>query len=38
LRAIFGAPLQMERSEDSNGLESGRLQLQNAMMNLVEQK
>ena len=38
LRAIFGAPLQMQATEDENHLETERLRLQNAMMSLVEQK
>ena len=38
LRAIFGAPLQLEPSRESSGLEFERVRLQKAMMNLVEQK
>ena len=38
LRAIFGAPLQIEPTTDANHLETERLRLQNAMMSLVEQK
>jgi lysophospholipid acyltransferase (LPLAT)-like uncharacterized protein len=38
LRAIFGAPLQLEPSTESSGLEFERARLQKAMMNLVEQK
>ena len=38
LRAIFGAPLQFQSSEETNDLETERLRLQEAMMRLVEQK
>lgn len=38
LRAIFGAPLQVEPTADADQLEAERLRLQNAMMSLVEQK
>ena len=38
LRAIFGAPLQVQSTPDANGLEAERVRLQGAMMSLVEQK
>jgi lysophospholipid acyltransferase (LPLAT)-like uncharacterized protein len=38
LRAIFGAPLQVQPTADADQLEAARLRLQNAMMSLVEQK
>jgi len=38
LRAIFGAPLQVQPTADADQLETERLRLQNAMMSLVEQK
>jgi lysophospholipid acyltransferase (LPLAT)-like uncharacterized protein len=38
LRAIFGAPLQVQPTSDANQLDAERLRLQNAMMSLVEQK
>jgi lysophospholipid acyltransferase (LPLAT)-like uncharacterized protein len=38
LRAIFGAPLQVQPTADANQLEAERLRLQDAMMGLVEQK
>jgi lysophospholipid acyltransferase (LPLAT)-like uncharacterized protein len=38
MRAIFGAPLQVQPTADANQLEAERLRLQDAMMSLVEQK
>jgi lysophospholipid acyltransferase (LPLAT)-like uncharacterized protein len=37
LRAIFGAPIQVQPSADADQLETERLRLQKAMMSLVEQ-
>jgi lysophospholipid acyltransferase (LPLAT)-like uncharacterized protein len=38
LRAIFGAPLQVQPTADADQLETERLRIQEAMMSLVEQK
>jgi lysophospholipid acyltransferase (LPLAT)-like uncharacterized protein len=38
LRAIFGAPIRMESTADSEQFETERLRLQNAMLSLVEEK
>jgi len=38
LRAIFGAPIYVEATTDTEQFEAERLRLQNAMMSLVEEK
>jgi lysophospholipid acyltransferase (LPLAT)-like uncharacterized protein len=38
LRAIFGAPIYVESTTDTEQFEAERLRLQNAMMSLVEEK
>ena len=38
LRAIFGAPIHVESTTDTEQFEAERLRLQNAMMSLVEEK
>jgi lysophospholipid acyltransferase (LPLAT)-like uncharacterized protein len=38
LRAIFGAPIYVESTTDTEQFEAERLRVQNAMMSLVEEK